>query len=40
MAQQLMTHIRLGRIERLRMVSDILRGMEDSEGKPVQEIPR
>lgn len=40
MAQQLMAHVRLGRVERLRMMADILRGMEDPEGKPIEEISR
>lgn len=38
-AQQLVTDVRLGRVQRSAVVSDILSGMENSERQSCQEIP-
>lgn len=38
MAQQLVADVRLGRVQRPRVVADVLRAVEHSESEPGQEI--
>ena len=40
MSQQLVTYVRLGGVERLARVADVLRAEEGAEGKSVQEVAR
>lgn len=37
-AQNLMAHVRLGRIQRLRVMPNVLRGVEDTKGEASQKV--